>query len=163
MNGIYLLLGSNLRNRLAALREAEKRLIGTGITIVDESSIYETEAWGKENQNAFLNVVLQVETPLLPTELLKTILGIEKQMGRVRKDKWGERLIDIDILYYHDEVLQSPDLSLPHPGIPDRKFTLTPLVEMNPFGLHPVENKTQAELLADCSDPLDCKLTDYTL
>lgn len=163
MNGIYLLLGSNLGNRLEYLREAEKLLIASGILIVDESSIYETAPWGKSDQAWFLNVIVQVETSYNPEKLLNRLLDIEKELGRERVEKWGERSIDIDILYYHNETIDLPTLKIPHPGIPSRRFTLIPLAEMCSMESHPVLNKTQWELLAECTDPLDCKLTDYKL
>lgn len=163
MNGIYLLLGSNMGNRLEYLKEAEQQLIAEGIQVIDESSIYETEPWGKENQDWFLNVVLQVETSKDPSLLLDAILKVEKSLGRIRKEKWGERCIDIDILYYHDNVVDNKNLTIPHPGIPDRRFTLVPLAEMCPLELHPILSKTQMELMADCNDELDCRLTDYKL
>jgi len=163
MNGIYLLLGSNMGNRLEYLREAEQQLISAGIQVIDESSIYETAPWGKSEQAWFLNVILQVETSKTPEELLKSILMIEEQIGRIRTEKWGERSIDIDILYYHGETIGSSDLKVPHPGIPDRRFTLIPLVEMCPLEVHPVITKNHMQLLADCTDMLDCKLTDYKL
>lgn len=163
MNGIYILLGSNMGNRLEYLREAEQLLIQHGIQVIDESSIYETEPWGKENQDWFLNVVLQIECAKNPDELLNTILDVEKSLGRIRKEKWGERCIDVDILYFHDEVVETRELIIPHPGIPDRKFTLIPLVEMCPIEKHPTLDQNQMELLAECTDTLDCKLTDYKL
>ena len=163
MNGIYLLLGSNMGNRLEYLREAEQQLISAGIRVIDESSIYETAPRGKSEQAWFLNVILQVETSKTPEELLKSILMIEEQIGRIRTEKWGERSIDIDILYYRDETIGSSDLKVPHPGIPDRRFTLIPLVEMCPLKVHPVITKNHMQLLADCTDMLDCKLTDYKL
>ncbi|WP_420575637.1 2-amino-4-hydroxy-6-hydroxymethyldihydropteridine diphosphokinase [Ekhidna sp.] len=163
MNGIYLLLGSNMGNRLEYLREAEQQLIANGIQVIDESSVYETEPWGKKNQDWFLNVILQIETSKNPSELLKTILKIEKSLGRIRKEKWGERCIDIDILYYHDHVVKHENLIIPHKGIPDRRFTLVPLVEMCPLETHPILSKTHMQLLAECSDELDCRLTDYKL
>ncbi|WP_424961673.1 2-amino-4-hydroxy-6-hydroxymethyldihydropteridine diphosphokinase [Ekhidna sp.] len=163
MNGIYLLLGSNMGNRLEYLKEAEKLLITEGIQVIDESSIYETEPWGKQNQDWFLNVILQIETSKGPSELLGTILDIEKSLGRIRKEKFGERCIDIDILYYHDQMVNLENLSIPHPGIPERRFTLVPLVEMCPLEIHPAKSKNHLELLADCTDELDCKLTDYKL
>ncbi len=163
MNGIYLLLGSNMGNRLEYLKEAEKLMIDRGIQIVDESSIYETEPWGKEDQDWFLNIIIQVETSLLPLELLKVMLEIESQLGRTRKEKWGARCIDIDILYYHNETINVSQLTVPHMGIPKRRFTLIPLVELCPLEAHPIEHKNQMELLADCTDNLECKLTDYKL
>lgn len=163
MNGIYILLGSNMGNRLEYLKEAESQLIKKGIQVIDESSVYETEPWGKKDQDWFLNVILQINTTKEPSELMETFLEVEQQLGRIRKEKWGERCIDIDILYYHDQVLESEKLNLPHPGIPDRKFTLVLLAEMCPLEDHPILGKTQMQLLADCPDQLDCRLTDYKL
>ncbi len=163
MNGIYILLGSNMGNRLEYLREAEKQLILEDIKVVDESSIYETEPWGKSDQDWFLNVVLQIETSKEPEELLNTILEVEERLGRIRKAKWGERCIDIDILYYRDCHIENERLTVPHSGIKERKFTLIPLVEMCPLELHPLSGETQMQMLAHCSDKLDCLLTDYKL
>ena len=163
MNGIYLLLGSNLGNRLEYLKEAANLLAKQKIKIIDESSIYETEPWGQKNQDWFLNIILEVTTSLDPNSLLTTILSIENQLGRNRKEKWGERCIDIDILYFFNEELTTEKLNIPHPGIPDRRFTLVPLAEMAPLEIHPTLNKNHIELLAECSNPLDCKLTDYKL
>ena len=163
MNGIYLLLGSNMGNRLEYLREAESLLIQSGIQVMDESSIYETEPWGKKNQDWFLNVVLQIETSLSPINLLDELLRIENHLGRIRTEKWGERSIDIDILYFRDEIIDISNLKIPHPGIPDRRFTLIPLVEICALDYHPTLKKNQTELLAECTDTLDCKITDYKL
>jgi 2-amino-4-hydroxy-6-hydroxymethyldihydropteridine diphosphokinase len=163
MNGIYLLLGSNMGNRMEYLREAEKLLIKNHIQVIDESSIYETEPWGNADQPWFLNIVLQVNTSLLAEELLEKLLAIELELGRIRKEKWGERSIDIDILYLNEEIIETETLTIPHPGIPDRRFTLIPLVEMCPLETHPLTKQNQMELLAACTDELDCRLTDYKL
>ncbi|MEP0986908.1 2-amino-4-hydroxy-6-hydroxymethyldihydropteridine diphosphokinase [Ekhidna sp.] len=163
MNGIYILLGSNIGNRLEYLREAEQLLIAEGIQIMDESTIYETQPWGKENQDWFLNVILQIETSQDPQALLETLLKTEKSLGRIRKEKWGERCIDIDILYYHDQRIELDNLKIPHPGIESRMFTLIPLAEMCPLEIHPVNGKNQIQMLADCQDELACKPTDYKL
>lgn len=163
MNGIFLLLGSNMGNRLEYLREAEALLIQRNIQVMDESSVYETAPWGKADQAWFLNVVLEVETSFSPQELLKELLEVEKQIGRIRKEKWGERSIDIDLLYYHNHIVNENDLKVPHPGIPERRFTLEPLVEMIPLEEHPVLKRTQMQMLADCQDLLDCNVTDYKL
>ena len=163
MNGIYLLLGSNIGNRLAYLKEAATLLSKENIIIIEESSIYETEPWGPKDQDWFLNVILEISTSYEPKELLEVVLKIESELGRVRKEKWGERCIDIDILYFKNEVVDDTNLSLPHLGIPNRKFTLMPLAEMCPLEKHPTLDKTQMELLAECTDPLDCILTDYKL
>lgn len=163
MNGIYILLGSNMGNRLEYLREAEQQLILSGIQVLDESSIYETEPWGKTDQDWFLNVVLQIDTSKTAKELLDILLQTEKSLGRIRKEKWGERSIDIDLLYFNDEILESELLTIPHSGIEDRRFTLIPLSEMCPLEIHPQTGKTQMQMLANCTDQLDCRLTDYKL
>lgn len=163
MNGIYLLLGGNMGNRMECLREAEKLLIKENIQVVDESSIYETEPWGKSDQSWFLNIILQVNTSLSAEELLKKVLEIEIELGRVREEKWGERSIDIDILYFNDEIIETNFLKIPHPGIPNRRFTLIPLVEMCPLETHPITMQNQMELLVACTDQLACIITDYKL
>ena len=163
MDGIYILLGSNMGNRLEYLREAEQLLIKEGIQVLDESSIYETEPWGKTDQAWFLNVVLQIETSEEPLSLLSLLLKVEQDLGRIRKEKWGERCIDIDLLYYHNEEMESESLTVPHPGIEHRRFTLIPLAEMCAPELHPKTGKTHIQMLADCLDALDCKLTGYKL
>ena len=163
MNGIYILLGSNMGNRLEYLREAAQLLIRECIQVIDESSIYETEPWGYQDQDWFLNVILQIETSREPVEFLDALLKVEHILGRIRKEKWGERSIDIDMLYYHDQVKESEALTIPHPGIEDRKFTLIPLAELCPLEIHPKSGKSQMQLLADCNDELACRLTEYKL
>ncbi|MEM6736942.1 MAG: 2-amino-4-hydroxy-6-hydroxymethyldihydropteridine diphosphokinase [Bacteroidota bacterium] len=163
MNGIYLLMGSNVGNRLIYLKKAASLIIEKGIKIIEESNIYETEPWGPKNQDWFLNIALEVATSKNPEKLLTTVLDVEEKLGRIRKEKWGERSIDIDILYYNDEIKNTESLVIPHPAIQKRRFTLVPLVEICPFEIHPTLNKTQMELLAECSDPLDCRQTDHKL
>ena len=158
MQGIYLLLGTNLGDRQANLERAIQLIEAKGITVTRTSSIYETAAWGIEDQPGFLNQVTQVETELPAGKLLQVLLAIEIEMGRVRIQKWGERLIDLDILYYHDQVIDQKDLQVPHPGIPDRRFTLVPLVELAADAVHPVNGKTQADLLEACPDTLEVTL-----
>lgn len=163
MNGIYLLLGSNLGDRLLNLRQASKVLETGGVKLLNESSTYETEPWGKADQGWFLNIVLQCETTLSPLQLLELCLHSEKAMGRERKEKWGERLIDIDLLYYHAQVIDMETLQVPHPAIADRRFTLIPMVELQPNGIHPTLQKSQVQLLSQCTDRLECKLTEERL
>ncbi len=158
MKGIYLLLGTNLGDREKNLLTAINLMLERRIAVKAISSVYETAAWGIEEQPGFLNQVLEVATDLSPEALLKTLLAIELEMGRVRIQKWGERLIDIDILYYRDEVIDIPELKVPHLEIPNRRFTLVPLVELAAGEVHPVLGKTQEELLAVCPDTLEVKL-----
>jgi len=163
MNGIYLSLGSNMGNRLNHLKEAVKLLEKNGIKTLEESTVYETEPWGNKDQGWFLNLIIEIETNLNPEKLLKKLLEIEQKMGRERNEKWGERIIDLDILYFNKNVHESIDLIVPHAGIPNRKFILIPMTELNPFGLHPILKKNQMELLASCEDALACNPTDFKL
>jgi 2-amino-4-hydroxy-6-hydroxymethyldihydropteridine diphosphokinase len=154
MEGVFLLLGSNLGNRAEVLNKAIEALEKNNVQLVNKSSVYETAAWGKTDQQAFLNQVVKVKTKYNPEELLSVILNIELELGRVRKVKWGERLIDIDILYFNNQIIKEEELEIPHPGIPNRRFTLIPLVEICPQFIHPVMQINQKELLNNCQDSL---------
>jgi 2-amino-4-hydroxy-6-hydroxymethyldihydropteridine diphosphokinase len=120
--------------------------------------VYETAPWGKSNQPNYLNQGVQIETNFEPFELLNQCLIIEKQLGRMRDEKWGARLIDIDIIYFDNQIMNTKDLNLPHPRMAERKFVLKPLTEISPDFMHPLFKKTNLELLADCKDPLSIKL-----
>ncbi|WP_017731476.1 2-amino-4-hydroxy-6-hydroxymethyldihydropteridine diphosphokinase [Nafulsella turpanensis] len=157
-NGIYLLLGSNLGDRAANLLRAIDALEQAAIKVVAQSELYETAAWGLESQPSFLNQVVEIKTELAPLSLLQCLLETEQQMGRKRNEKWGERLIDIDILYYADRVVKEPSLHIPHPHIQERRFTLVPLCELVPLLVHPLLGKTQQELLDVCPDPLEVRV-----
>jgi 2-amino-4-hydroxy-6-hydroxymethyldihydropteridine diphosphokinase len=149
---VFLLLGSNLGDRpqvLAAAREAIGEKAGS---IVTQSAIYETAPWGITDQPAFLNQVIEISTSLLPEDLLRIILNIEHDLGRVRYERWGARVIDIDILYFGQTVMDSARLTLPHPRIQDRRFVLAPLAEIAPRFLHPLLQKTSSKLLEECPD-----------
>ncbi len=154
---VYLLLGSNLGDRVGVLLKAQQEISARVGTVIKSSSIYETLAWGIENQPAFLNQVLLIETFLTPQELLITINKIEQDLGRIRHQKWGERLIDIDILYYENQIIDEEHLKIPHPEIINRRFTLVPLVEIAADFVHPALDKTQEELLEVCRDELEVK------
>jgi len=153
----FLLLGSNLGNRSEVLANAQEEIRQNIGTLIKNSSVYETLAWGVEDQPAFLNQVLLLETKLTPQNLLKAINKIENSLGRVRYEKWGERLIDIDILYFDNEIVNENNLIIPHPEIINRRFTLVPLVEMAGNFIHPDLGKTQKELLKICEDELKVK------
>ncbi len=157
MNGKYLLLGSNLGDRLANISSARTGIAGRIGRIISSSSIYETKAWGYQNQPDFLNQVVGVETGMEPEEILGRINDIENELGRKRYARWRERMIDIDLLYYDDKVINTPDLHIPHPEIPNRRFTLIPLCEIAAEEIHPVLKKTQLELLDETEDDLQVK------
>jgi len=154
-NKVYLLLGSNMGARLQLLEEAIKNISVQVGKVTAQSSIYETAAWGKTDQPGFLNVAVEVTTALTPLEVLNKALAIEAQLGRVREEKWGTRLIDIDIIFYNNEVLSIPNqLEIPHPEMHNRKFVLVPLVEIAPELLHPVFHNSISSLLTALDDDL---------
>lgn len=148
--GIFIQLGSNIGDRASYLKEAIGFIALEIGTVVLSSSIYETAAWGLTDQNDFLNQVIQVKSTLSPMNILESCLSIEKKMRRVRMEKWGPRNIDLDLLFYHDKVMHSARLTLPHPRITERKFVLIPMCEIAPYFIHPVENVTCADLLRIC-------------
>lgn len=151
-NTAYLLLGSNLGNREKLLVDA-LILIGERVgDIMLSSSIYETEAWGKTDQAGFLNVAVAVNTMLYPLQLLETVLKIESDLGRVRDEKWGPRLIDIDIILYGDEIVEQDDLQIPHSQMQFRRFVLLPLAEIAPNLIHPILKQSISVLLDNLSD-----------
>ncbi len=152
MQKIYLLTGSNIGNSQAHLQSAIEHIAGAIGVISKRSGVYKTEPWGNKNQQDFLNQVLEVETGLSPQEVLTTILGIELEMGRNRKHKWEPRIIDIDLLFYADYIIYTPDLIVPHPLLQERRFTLLPLAEIAPDFIHPVLDQTIKVLLESCTD-----------
>lgn len=156
MSGVvaYLLLGSNLGDRAAYLQQAQRALATTAGKIVAASAYYETAAWGLEDQPAFLNQVLAVRTELPAAALLAACLATEQQAGRERRQRWGSRTLDVDILLYESEIIATPTLIVPHPALPARRFALVPLAEIAPQLVHPQLHQTVAELLARCPDPL---------
>jgi 2-amino-4-hydroxy-6-hydroxymethyldihydropteridine diphosphokinase len=155
MNKAYLLTGGNMGNRQENLAMAYNYIDQQCGRVINTSSIYETEAWGKNDQPSFLNQVLEIQTSLTPRQLLKKILLIEKQSGRIREEKYGPRIIDIDILLFNDEIHNYPSLKIPHPELQNRRFVLVPLAEIAPEFIHPVFKKTITELLAICPDKLE--------
>jgi 2-amino-4-hydroxy-6-hydroxymethyldihydropteridine diphosphokinase len=150
---IYLLLGSNEGNRQEKLEQAKLMIAQIG-AITGTSSIYKTKAWGNAFQDDFLNQAVEIQSDLNPQQLLKEIKQIEFNLGRVTREKWGPRIIDIDILFFGSLSIQTEDLAIPHPHMRDRRFALTPLAELAPRFMHPLHHQSIKELLAKCTDTL---------
>lgn len=154
MNTVYLLLGSNVGDRKALFEQAKTAISNQIGNISKCSSLYESEAWGVTDQALFLNCVLEVNSDLDAETILQKALSIEQELGRIRHERWRERTIDIDILYFNDNIINSETLTIPHPEIQNRRFTLVPLCEIIPQFIHPILQKTQIELLDNCEDGL---------
>lgn len=150
----YLLLGSNLGDRATRLAQARRDLAASAGRLAAASALYETAAWGVEDQPAFLNQVLAVETDLDAPALLAACLAAEQQQGRERRERWAARTLDVDILLFGPEIIATPSLTVPHPALPGRRFALVPLAELAPQLVHPHLHHTIGQLLADCPDPL---------
>lgn len=154
MNVAYLCLGGNIGNRESSINEALEQINQSVGEITSFSGIYETEAWGVTNQQPYLNMCIGMKTEYRSHELLKTLMHIEKNLGRERNmyHTYEPRTIDIDILFYNNEIIHQNDLTVPHPRLHLRKFVLVPLNEIAPNHLHPVLNKTIFNLLNECLD-----------
>ncbi|WP_162052720.1 2-amino-4-hydroxy-6-hydroxymethyldihydropteridine diphosphokinase [Pontibacter pamirensis] len=158
MPELYLLLGGNLGDRSSYLADARTSIAAAVGLITQRSKLYETAAWGNTDQPAFLNQVLAVQTELAPEQVLQKVNAIEQELGRVRLEHWGARVIDIDVLFYDQLVLQSQRLTIPHPQLHLRRFTLLPLAEIAPQLVHPVLGKTVKDLLEVCPDMLEVRV-----
>ena len=157
MNKAYLLIGGNVGNRQQNLHQAVTAIEKTCGKVLLKSSVYETAAWGKTNQQAFLNQALLIETAFPPPDLLKGVLEVESRLGRVREERYGPRVIDIDIIFFNNDTVRLPALTIPHPEVQNRRFALTPLQEIAPGLVHPVLHKTIDQLLQECPDDLAVK------
>lgn len=162
---VYLGLGSNLGNREQNLRKALAVLDETdGITLRSASSCYETQPVGPvTGQDDFYNAAVEIDTTLSPQELLTRIKWVERELGRVSGERWGPRVIDIDILLWDNGILEAEGLTIPHPEMTTRAFVLTPLAEIAPHVVHPTARKSVAELASQLDDAhrvrrLDVKL-----
>lgn len=161
MNVAFLCLGGNIGNRKFTLKQAVEKINNEIGKVVSQSNYYETEAWGVENQDKYLNQCICVETILPCNQVLKKSLAIELSLGRKRnhKETYEPRTIDIDMLFYNFDCIQTKDLSIPHPRLHLRKFVLIPLNEIAPNFVHPVLNKTINTLLLECED--NCEVLIY--
>ncbi|MDR0724713.1 MAG: 2-amino-4-hydroxy-6-hydroxymethyldihydropteridine diphosphokinase [Prevotellaceae bacterium] len=150
---VYLLTGSNLGDRKSYLDNAKQSLCNSVGELLNESSVYESEPWGFASKNAFLNQVLLYETVLTPNEILQIIGVIETENGRARTENgYSSRNLDIDILFYDNLILNSVNLTIPHPMLHKRRFTLLPLSEISPNLTHPVFKLNISDLLEKCED-----------
>jgi 2-amino-4-hydroxy-6-hydroxymethyldihydropteridine diphosphokinase len=146
---VYLGIGSNLGDKRANCLRAVEALRCKGISVSKESALYETEPWGLKDQPMFINMAVEAETTLLPMALLDVLKDVEKEMGRLDSDRWGPRVIDLDILLYDDLVLSTEELIIPHLHLHEREFALGPLAEIAPGVIHPLMSKNIAELLGE--------------
>ena len=157
MNTAYLLIGGNLGDRVSNLAGALALISERAGQPFAISALYETAAWGLSNQPDFLNQAIAITTNLTASQLLETILDIEAEMGRQRNEKYGPRLLDIDIIFFNSDIIDMASLTVPHPHLQNRRFVLVPLAEIAPHLIHPVLQTTIQQLLNDCPDPLDVK------
>lgn len=144
---IFIALGSNLGDREANVREAV-RLAGEGggLTVVKISPLYESEPWGQEDQPRFVNAVMEARSELPPVELLKYLKGIEAEMGREKAEKWGPRIIDLDIIFYGARVVKDEHVEVPHPRAHERAFVMVPLSDIAPWFIDPLSGAPVSEL-----------------
>ena len=147
MNNVYIQLGSNIGIRESFIAKSKEQIEKNIGEIILESSVIETNPWGNEKQNKFLNCVIKIKTPLNASRILEKSQEIECNLGRIREEKWGKRTIDIDILFYNTEIINTKKLNIPHPLIHKRDFVLIPLSEIAPNYIHPIFNKKISDLL----------------
>jgi 2-amino-4-hydroxy-6-hydroxymethyldihydropteridine diphosphokinase len=145
----YIGIGSNLGDREENCAKALALLGQKGIKIMKPSSMIETEPWGVREQPKFMNMAIEVITDLLPYQLLRKLKEVEAELGRTETARWGPRIIDLDILFYNNTVMSSPELEIPHPHMHEREFVLMPLCEIAPDKIHPVLKKSVQEMLSE--------------
>jgi len=157
MIDVFLLLGSNLGDRKAYLEQAIVYIKTDIAPIVNRSSVYETQSWGKTDEPDYLNQVIRLKSDMPAHDLLERILHIEQMMGRKREVKWGSRIIDIDILFYGKAIINDEGLTIPHPELHKRAFTLIPLNEIAPNFIHPGLHKSIFQLKNELKSDLHVK------
>lgn len=160
MTEVYLLLGSNLGDRLQHLDNAMALIAERCGALTAQSAIYETAAWGNTEQQSFYNQAIGISTSLSPVNLLVAVKAIEREVGRTETVHWGPRIIDIDIILYGTEIVTLPQLQIPHPYMHQRRFTLVPLAEIADNVIQPVINKPISELLNECEDDSEVRRID---
>jgi 2-amino-4-hydroxy-6-hydroxymethyldihydropteridine diphosphokinase len=145
----YIAIGSNLGHRALNCRQAVERMaLNQGCRVIAQSGLFRTEPVGVHDQDWYVNGVVAVATDMPPRPLLETLLAIEAAMGRERKEKWAARIIDLDILLYGQTVIEEADLKIPHPFMHVRRFVMVPMNRLAPQLVHPVLQRTMAEILA---------------
>ena len=154
---IIILLGSNLGDRLANLQQAIAS-IASFSTILQQSNIYQTAAWGNTDQADFLNQAIEIQTNQTAENLMHALLAIESQMGRVRLQKWEPRIIDLDIIFYESEIHTTDFIQIPHPEMQNRAFVLKPLLDLIPNFEHPILKQSISQLWEKCPDQLEVSL-----
>jgi 2-amino-4-hydroxy-6-hydroxymethyldihydropteridine diphosphokinase len=154
---IIILLGSNLGNRLANLKQAIAS-IASFSNILQQSNIYQTAAWGNTDQADFLNQAIEIQTNQTAENLMHALLAIESQMGRVRLQKWEPRIIDLDIIFYESAIHTTDFIQIPHPEMQNRAFVLKPLLDLIPHFEHPILKQTIKQLWEKCPDQLEVSL-----
>ena len=161
---LYILLGGNLGDKQKVFSDARARLNQQVGIITNHSAIYETEPWGFESDDIFWNQVLEISTAFSPEEVLTQTQHIERELGRIRKaNQYDSRIIDIDILFFGDQIIKTENLVVPHPRVQERKFALVPLSEIAPELIHPVFQKSIRQMLDECIDPLKVEIVTDTM
>ncbi len=158
---VFLALGSNMGDRLGNIKKAEAMIDRRIGRVARRSSYYETSAWGVTNQADFINSVIMINTMLSPREILEENQKIERELGReITGERWGPRVVDVDILFYGKRVIRDKGLEIPHPQIPNRMFVLVPMMEIAEDFEHPILKKDMITLYSECTDSSDVILLD---